>query len=151
RRLETSRPRAAPQNAGLSQPFWKSLVQGECVVADAVPCEPVSTVKFPAIRENNREFCKIAARRPLPGQLFRRRIKDLPTISLLYRAGNFQNGNREFSTTDQGNSSLKPSCYGYRFRPTANRSKASSKPGPSSSDWSARSSVIERPLACHNV
>ena len=28
----------------------------ECVVADAVAVEPVSQVKFPANRENNREF-----------------------------------------------------------------------------------------------
>jgi hypothetical protein len=33
----------------------------EYVVADAVAVEPVSTVKFPANREKNREFCKIAA------------------------------------------------------------------------------------------
>jgi hypothetical protein len=31
------------------------------VVADAVAVEPVSTVKFPANREKNREFYKIAA------------------------------------------------------------------------------------------
>jgi hypothetical protein len=29
------------------------------MVADAVPVEPVSTVKFPANREINREFCQI--------------------------------------------------------------------------------------------
>jgi hypothetical protein len=31
------------------------------MVADAVAVEPVSTVKFPANREKNREFCKIEA------------------------------------------------------------------------------------------
>jgi hypothetical protein len=31
------------------------------MVADAVTCEPVSTDKFPANREKNREFYKIAA------------------------------------------------------------------------------------------
>jgi hypothetical protein len=31
------------------------------VVADAVPVEPVSTPKFPANREINREFCRIRA------------------------------------------------------------------------------------------
>ena len=31
------------------------------MVAYAVTCEPVSTVKFPANREKNREFYKIAA------------------------------------------------------------------------------------------
>ena len=35
---------------------------GDCVVADAVTCEPVSTVKFPANREKYREFRQI---RPL--------------------------------------------------------------------------------------
>jgi hypothetical protein len=30
------------------------------LVADAVAVEPVSTVQFPANREKNREFCKIA-------------------------------------------------------------------------------------------
>jgi hypothetical protein len=34
------------------------------MVADAVAVEPVSTVKFPANRERNREFCKIGASRP---------------------------------------------------------------------------------------
>jgi len=33
----------------------------EKMVADAVTCEPVSTDKFPANREKNREFYKIAA------------------------------------------------------------------------------------------
>jgi hypothetical protein len=31
------------------------------VVADAVAVEPVSTPKFPANREKNREFCKLVA------------------------------------------------------------------------------------------
>jgi hypothetical protein len=31
---------------------------GDCVVADAVQVEPVSTAKFPANRENNREFAE---------------------------------------------------------------------------------------------
>ena len=31
------------------------------LVADAVVVEPVSTAKFPANREKNREFCKIVA------------------------------------------------------------------------------------------
>ena len=31
----------------------------DCVVADAVAVEPVSTPKFPANREINREFCRI--------------------------------------------------------------------------------------------
>ena len=31
---------------------------GDCVVADAVQVEPVSTAEFPANREKNREFCR---------------------------------------------------------------------------------------------
>ena len=31
------------------------------MVADAVVVEPISTIQFPANREKNREFCKIAA------------------------------------------------------------------------------------------
>ena len=53
---ETSRPRAAPQNAGLLFVVRKSPVAQECVVAHAVTCEPVSRWKFPANREKNREF-----------------------------------------------------------------------------------------------
>jgi hypothetical protein len=34
---------------------------GDCVVADAVQVEPVSTPKFPANREKNREFYQIRA------------------------------------------------------------------------------------------
>jgi hypothetical protein len=34
---------------------------GTALVVDAVAVEPVSTLKFPANREKNREFCKIAA------------------------------------------------------------------------------------------
>jgi hypothetical protein len=39
----------------------KSLLVADCVVADAVAVEPVSTPKFPANREKNREFCKLVA------------------------------------------------------------------------------------------
>jgi hypothetical protein len=43
---------------------WDDLHRGraaDCVVADAVVCEPVSTPNFPANREKNREYCKILA------------------------------------------------------------------------------------------
>src|SRR6516162_2761726 len=36
----------------------KSQFAQDCVVADAVTVEPVSATKFPANRENNREFCR---------------------------------------------------------------------------------------------
>jgi hypothetical protein len=35
------------------------LQETDCVAEDAVSCEPVSAPKFPANRENNREFCRI--------------------------------------------------------------------------------------------
>ena len=41
----------------------KSPVAADCVVADAVIVEPVSTPKFPANREINREFGRIRPRR----------------------------------------------------------------------------------------
>jgi hypothetical protein len=37
--------------------YRKSPQPPECVVVDAAWIEPVSTAKFPANRENNREFC----------------------------------------------------------------------------------------------
>ena len=39
--------------------YRKSPQPPECVVVDAAWIEPVSTAKFPANRENNREFCRI--------------------------------------------------------------------------------------------
>jgi hypothetical protein len=41
----------------------KTRFDRECVVADAVTCEPVSAAEFPANREINREFCRIRPRR----------------------------------------------------------------------------------------
>jgi hypothetical protein len=54
-----NRPRAAPPNAGLLRVARKSLGLRECVVAHAVTVELVSIRKFPANRENSREFCEI--------------------------------------------------------------------------------------------
>jgi hypothetical protein len=48
-----------PLNAGHSRGFRKSPVARDCVVADAVVVEPVSTPEFPANREINREFRRI--------------------------------------------------------------------------------------------
>src|SRR5665811_422109 len=53
---EIEHPHVMPLNAGHSRSFRKSPVARECVVADAVGFEPVSTPKFPANREINREF-----------------------------------------------------------------------------------------------
>jgi hypothetical protein len=44
------------QNRAYSANNRKSRLAQECVVADAVRIEPVSTSKFPDNRENNREF-----------------------------------------------------------------------------------------------
>jgi hypothetical protein len=51
-------PRKRPQNAGYSSETGKRRFASDCVVADALALEPVSTPKFPFIRENNREFCE---------------------------------------------------------------------------------------------
>ena len=48
-------------NRGYSANHGKSRLAPECVVADAVAFEPVSTLKFPANREKNREFHQIRA------------------------------------------------------------------------------------------
>ena len=48
------------ENPGLDGIFGKDN-QVDCVVADAVVVELVSTAKFPANREKNREFCRIMA------------------------------------------------------------------------------------------
>jgi hypothetical protein len=46
-------------SAGFSRKVSVIRDQGNCVVADAVPYEPVSIPKFPANREKNREFRRI--------------------------------------------------------------------------------------------
>jgi hypothetical protein len=51
----------SPPNRGISHAFRKSPQLRECVVADAVAFEPVSTLEFPANREKNREFHQIRA------------------------------------------------------------------------------------------
>jgi hypothetical protein len=51
--------RTGRANAAYSRKGSVIRDSGNCVVADAVPVEPVSTVKFPANREINREFCQI--------------------------------------------------------------------------------------------
>jgi hypothetical protein len=50
--------RKSPQIAGYSSETRNRRFVSECVVADALALEPVSTPKFPFIRENNREFCE---------------------------------------------------------------------------------------------
>ena len=75
---------------GFSEPTARRRSQGDWLAEGAVSSEPVSGRKFPANRENNREFCKIGADRRLS------RPK-----SPLYRNGLEANSlrdlNREFS------------------------------------------------------
>jgi hypothetical protein len=49
---------ASRPSRGLSPKAGKSPFDWECVVADAVVFEPVSTIEFPANREINREIAK---------------------------------------------------------------------------------------------
>jgi hypothetical protein len=48
--------RKRPRNGALFGTVSVSANSGECVVADAVMVEPVSTAKFPANREKSRDF-----------------------------------------------------------------------------------------------
>jgi hypothetical protein len=50
--------RTGPPKAGFFHKVSATEDLGDCVVAGAVHVEPVSTPKFPANREKNREFCK---------------------------------------------------------------------------------------------
>jgi hypothetical protein len=54
------------ENPGCSAETGKIRVARDCVVVDAASIEPVSTVKFPANREKNREF---RGNRPFAGDL----------------------------------------------------------------------------------
>ena len=64
RLAETAFRRPQPRKSAQIRGLWcrvRDFGDGEkCVVADAVTVEPVSTAEFPANREKNREFCKIA-------------------------------------------------------------------------------------------
>jgi ketosteroid isomerase-like protein len=51
--------RTGRANAACSRKVSVIRDSGNCVVADAVQVEPVSTPKFPANREINREFCRL--------------------------------------------------------------------------------------------
>jgi hypothetical protein len=50
------RLRKSPRNVGLSAALGEISKIRDCVADDAVSCEPVSAMKFPANREINREF-----------------------------------------------------------------------------------------------
>ena len=69
------------------------------MVADAVRCEPVSATQFPAIRENNREFCEIAVRGAGPASYFHENSKICRQIPCFAEQGILSNGS--------GNSGLK--------------------------------------------
>ena len=57
---ETDRSQQMPPIRGYLPIVGKSLLVADCVVADAVQVEPVSTPNFPANREINREFRQIS-------------------------------------------------------------------------------------------
>ena len=50
--------RTGRANAAFSRKVSVIRDSGDCVVADAVQVEPVSSAEFPANREKNREFCR---------------------------------------------------------------------------------------------
>ena len=55
---ETKSPHENPPIRRYSRGIGKSLFVSDCVVANAATVKPVSATKFPANRENNREFCR---------------------------------------------------------------------------------------------
>jgi len=61
----------------------------DCVVADAVQREPVSTPKFPANRENNREFFNFGSVVRLRSFRSSNDLGAFEPDSLLTRTGNF--------------------------------------------------------------
>src|SRR5207302_138501 len=70
---ETARPhlnpRKRPQIAGYSSETGKHRFASDCVVVDAVRCEPVSASNFPDNREINREFAKFSRMRRFPSPI----------------------------------------------------------------------------------
>jgi hypothetical protein len=62
------------------------------LVADAVQVEPVSTAKFPANREKNREFYRIVSFGSVRDCKQRRRYRASEPNSLLNRTGNYFGG-----------------------------------------------------------
>jgi hypothetical protein len=88
-------------NAGFSRKVSGIRDWANCVVADAVAFEPVSTLKFPANREKNREFHQI---RPLCKILkvdARANSKALSEIPYATEQGIFVQGQRNL-TQQQG-------------------------------------------------
>ena len=97
-----------PPNAGLSDSTGKSPHSLECVVADAVGFEPVSTAKFPANREINREFFNFWAKPQLRARHSSNDSVDLEQNSLLNRTGNFCEGTGSF---ERKNKEFEPGIF----------------------------------------
>jgi hypothetical protein len=77
-------------------------------VAHAVGFEPVSTLKFPANREINRDFFKFWARPQLSARHSSNDSVDLEQNSLLNRTGNFCEPTGNF---DHRNKELEPGIF----------------------------------------
>jgi hypothetical protein len=88
-------PRKCPQSAGYSSETEKRRFASDCVVVDAVRIEPVSTAKFPANRENNREFLRILVFGCDFDTQSARQFNGFQLNSLCNRTGNFQTRIRE--------------------------------------------------------
>jgi hypothetical protein len=75
------------------------------VVADAVCYERVSATQFPAIRENNREFCEIAVRGAGPANYFHENSKSCRQIPCFAEQGICKQ--QGILSNGSGNSGLK--------------------------------------------
>jgi len=99
-RAETARaafePRKSPQIGGYWSETTNRRFAEECMVADAFAIEPVSMGKFPANRENNREFRRFSSfhAKLLPGTA----VNPVTCVenSLRTEQGIFRRRNREF-------------------------------------------------------
>jgi hypothetical protein len=87
---ETERRQHAPPNRGRSPLAGKSLRTRGCVVVCAVKYEPVSTHKFPIIREFNREFGPFGPLSASPEMKFQNKVKYLCRNSLCNVIGNYE-------------------------------------------------------------
>jgi len=74
---------------------------GDCLADDAVGCEPVSGMKFPANREKYREFRAFRPLAPVTARKSAPHFRHLRRNSLLSRTGNFIHGIREFKQRKQ--------------------------------------------------
>ena len=79
-----------PANAAFSREVSENAKFRECVVVCAVKYEPVSTHKFPIIREFNREFGPFSPLSASPEMKFQNKVKYLCRNSLCNIIGNYE-------------------------------------------------------------